>query len=286
MSYDPQAPVEEKSNIFGVIVHSFFVIPFLLAVFSVLLFLAVRVLTTEQKSAKDYLQDVTQGGVTKRWQAAFELSRILSHDKNAGADDRFAKDMREAFKASIHDDQRVRQYLALAMGSSGNQNFVDDLIEAAKGEKDENLSAIITALGILKNNKAVDVLIPFAQDDNAHIRLATVIALGNIGDSKAKEVLKAKLNDSENNVVWDAAIALAKMGDNSGKAIILSLMNREYLATFPNVDIQEQNKIIVVAIEASRSLNDPDIRKACEQLFASDKNMNVRTAAQKSLQNT
>ena len=56
----------DEKSFFGIIVHSFFIIPFLIAVFCVLLFVAMRVLTLEQHSAYDYLEDVKTGGLSKR----------------------------------------------------------------------------------------------------------------------------------------------------------------------------------------------------------------------------
>ena len=73
-----EAPEEEKS-FFKIIVHSFFIVPFLIAVFCVLLFTGIHLLTKEQRSVYDYLEDVKTGGSTKRWQGAFELSRILAN---------------------------------------------------------------------------------------------------------------------------------------------------------------------------------------------------------------
>jgi hypothetical protein len=281
MSYDPQNKPEEKKGLFGVIIHSFFVVPFLLAVFSVLLFAAVRILTMEKRSVYDYLEDVKEGGATKRWQGAFELSRILSNPKEVPADDKFVAEMKEAYEASKHDDDRVRQYLALAMARTGNKNFTDPLLADIVVEKDENLYAIITSLGILKDEKAVDALLKNLHNDSSRIRLATVIALGNIGGTKTIEPLKGMLNDSEPNVVWDAAIALAKAGDRSSKGIILKLLDRNYLNTFENLDPQDQSRIMLVAMEATASWNDPDIKAVLSKLFESDKNMNVRSTAQK-----
>jgi len=285
MSYDPEVKPEDKKSLFGVIVHSFFVVPFLLAVFSVLLFAAVRILTMEKRSAYDYLQDVRTGGATKRWQGAFELSRILSNREAVPKEDKFADEMIDAFQASRHDDDRVRQYLAMAMARTGNPRFVDPLLAALPNEKDENLYAIISALGILGSNKASNVLIKCLDDDNARIRLAAVIALGNIGDPSSVQPLKRMLNDAQPNVAWDAAVALAKMGDRSGKGIILKLMDRQYLAGFPNVDPQQQSRIMLVAIEASAQWNDPEVKTVLQGLSASDKNMKVRALAHKILDN-
>ena len=66
-----------------------FVIPFLIAVFCVLLFTAIHLLTREQRGAEDYLADIKTGGLTKRWQGAFELSKILANPELVPDEDRF-----------------------------------------------------------------------------------------------------------------------------------------------------------------------------------------------------
>ena len=283
MSYDPQSKPETKQGIFGVIVHSFFVVPFLLAVLGVLFFSAVRILTMEKHSVYDYLKDVQTGGATKRWQAAFELSRILSNKDAVPHEDKFVDGMIAAYEASKHDDDRVRQYLIMAMARTGNQKFVEPLLKDLPEEKDENLYAIISGLGILKNSLAVPALLKYLDDENARMRLATVIALGNIGDPQAIDFLKRMLIDSEPNVTWDAAIALAKMNDKSGKGIILKLLDRNYLSSYPNLNTSQQTHVVMVAIEATESWNDPDIKGVLQKLFESDKNMNIRSLSYKIL---
>ena len=44
-------------------------------------------MTSEPNSARDYLEDVKIGGTTKRWQGAFELSKLLSNPKMVPKDD-------------------------------------------------------------------------------------------------------------------------------------------------------------------------------------------------------
>jgi len=293
MPYDPQAPIEDKdkkslpagqAGIFGVIVHSFFVVPFLIAVFSVLLFVAVRILTMEKHSVYDDLRDIKEGGLTKRWQAAFELSRVLVNKSEVPGDQKFFDAMTSVFVGSKHDDDRVRQYLALAMARTGDSRFVPVLLENIKEEKDENLYAIITALGILKNKIATGDLLTYLHNDHPRIRLAAVIALGNIGDAESLPTLRLMLNDPQPNITWDAAIALAKMGDVSAKPMVLKLLDRDYLAGFPQVDAQEQTRIVSVAVEATAGWDDPDIDAVLKDLFTSDKNMNVRDLAHKVLE--
>ncbi len=283
--YNPEAKYdqEEGKSIFGVIVHSFFVVPFLIAVFSVLLFAAIRILTVEQNTVFDYLEDVKTGGLTKRWQAAFELSKILTNPKLIPPEERFATEMIAAFDHAQYDDDRVRQYLALAMGRTGNQRFVEPLVAVLRNEKEENLYSLIYSLGLLKSPKAVFAIEPFLQHSNSKVRLAAVIALGNIGDERSLALIKKSLNDSEPNVRWDAAIALAKAKDFSGKSILLKLLNRNYFKNFPKVDAQEQDHVLLVVLEAAAPLKDPEIKAAIEQLAAHDRNMNVRRAAMEAL---
>ena len=119
----PASPTAEKKSILRVVVHSFFVVPFLIAVFCVLVFVSVRILTTEKSNTYDLLEDIRIGGATKRWQAAFELSKRLRAKGIDTKERRFTSELNRLFEKSIHDDIRVRQYLSLAMGQSGNPAF-------------------------------------------------------------------------------------------------------------------------------------------------------------------
>ena len=286
MSDQKQIPPEEeeKKSVFGVIVHSFFVVPFLLAVFSVLLYASVRILTMENRTVYDYLQDVKIGGVTKRWQSAFELSKILANSKSLPNDARFTAELIHIFEKSVGDDDRVRQYLALAMARTGNQDFVEPLLKSAANEKDQNLTAFVYALGILKNNQAVDVLLPYLKSDDARLRLVTTMALGNIGGPKVLSSLKELLNDSEPNVQWEAAVALAKNHDASANGILIKLLDRHYLSQFSNVDEEEQTHVMLVAIDSSANLKNEQIAQRLEDLSKTDQNMKVRNAAFEALE--
>ena len=248
----PQEIPETEKSFFNVIIHSFFVIPFLIAVFCILLFTAGHLLTREQQTVYDYLNDIKVGGATKRWQAAFELSKILATPAFVPQDDRFVSEMIKACKESEHDDPRVRQYLALAMGRTGKSEFLPPLLQHIEKEKEENLYAIIYALGMLREKRAVSTLSQYSAHPNPRIRSGVAVSLGVIGDYGAKEILKKALNDSEPNVKWGAALSLAQMNDASGKEILLKLLDRKYLSGFSAIDPQEQNQIFGGDCRAAR----------------------------------
>jgi len=283
-SQTPQPPENERS-FFGIIIHSFFIIPFLIAVFCVLLFAAVRLLTHEQQTVYDFLNDVKTGGVTKRWQAAFELSKVLANPKLIPHEERFNNELISAFKHSRDDDPRVRQYLALAMGRTGNPEYLEPLTSDIANEREENIPSILYALGMLQDKRGSAIIQNYLDHPNARIRSIAVVSLGNIGDADAIKFLKKTLNDPEPNVQWGSAISLAQMGDGGGKGILLQLLNRPYLAQFPEVDQYEQNHLILNTIDAAAKLNDPELNQKILELSKSDQNMNVRVAAMKFSEN-
>ena len=272
-------PNEPEKSIFKVLFNSFVIIPFLVAASLVFVYSLFSLLTYEDATPYDYLNDIKIGGATKRWQSAFELSKILYISDEISKDDRFISEMINIFKQSKHDDNRVRQYLALAMGRTGNSRYIDPLLSEIEDENTENIPAIIRALGLLKSGKAVQKLKLFLDHEDENIRLQTVIAFGNIADPTVIEDLKKSLYDSQPNIRWDAAISLAKIGDDSGRDILLKLMEGKIFINFPEVDVREQDQARIVAIRAGVLLNDSIINNLIQELADKDENINIRKTA-------
>jgi len=189
-SQETQDPPEEEKSFFRIVIHSFFIIPFLIAVFCAILFAGMYMLTREQRSVYDYLEDIKTGGSTKRWQGAFELSKILANPDLLPQEKRFTDELINAFEHSKHDDHRTRQYIALAMGRTGKAEFVQPLIDGLKDEKDVNIPSLIYALGMLKQKESAPVLYPYAEHSDSRIRSIAIVALGTIAEPKSKHILK------------------------------------------------------------------------------------------------
>ena len=279
-------PNPEKKSALSVVIHSFFVVPFIIAIFSVIIFLVARILTAEPNTARDYLEDVKIGGTTKRWQGAFELSKILSNPKMVPKDERFVTEMISAFNYAEYDrDDRIRQYLAIAMGATGDIRYVETLLNALDESKPEIAKASAYALGNLGDRRAVEKIIGLLDSADPQIRLQAVIALGKISDPSSIPQLTKMLKDLEPNVRWDAAIALAKQKNASGKRILLDLLDRKYLDSFPNIDEIEQVQVLMVVINIVPMIQDADFRGSLEKLLESDPNLKVREAARNALLN-
>ena len=274
----------EKKSLFRVVIHSFFVVPFIIAIFGVLIFLMLRILTIEPRTAQDYLHDVKIGGNTKRWQGAFELSKILANPGMVPREERFVNDLISTFEYSEKErDDRIRIYLALAMGRTKDLRYATILEKTLNDENEEILAAVIYSLGFINSPTSLEQLLLMFEHESARVRHQVVVALGNYDGDQVQIILKQALHDPEPNVRWDAAIALAKQKDDSGRRILLDLMDRKYLDSFPNIDAVEQNQAILAAIRSSRDILDDELRQVLLDLMENDLNMKVRQAARNTL---
>jgi len=274
----------EKKSLLKVVIHSFFVVPFIIAIFGVLIFLMLRILTIEPRTAQDYLHDVKIGGNTKRWQGAFELSKILANPGMVPREERFVNDLISTFEYSEKErDDRIRIYLALAMGRTKDLRYATILEKTLNDENEEILAAVIYSLGFINSPTSLEQLLLMFEHESARVRHQVVVALGNYDGDQVQIVLKQALHDPEPNVRWDAAIALAKQKDDSGRRILLDLMDRKYLDSFPNIDAVEQNQAILAAIRSSRDILDDELRNVLLDLMENDLNMKIRQAARNTL---
>ncbi len=268
-----------ENSALRVMIYSFVIIPLLVVISVVFIFNLMKIFTTSEKDVFDYLNDIKIGSASKRWHSAFELSRILGNPNLVPQNDRFFQEMISAFKQAEHDDNRVRHYLALAMGRTGDNRFIEPLLSELKEETNENIISIIHALGLLKATQAVQYLRPLLTHEDENIRLQTVIALGNITDPSILELLKKALYDTQPNIRWDAAVSLAKMGDNHGRKILLDLLDEHYLTEFPEVDSHERDQARMVAIRAGILLNDSLVNRRIRELAEGDESINIRKTA-------
>jgi phosphate/sulfate permease len=275
----------EKKSVLQVVIHSFFVVPFIIAIFAVIIFLVIRLMTTEPNSARDYLEDVKIGGTTKRWQGAFELSKLLSNPKMIPKDEMFVNEMISTFEYSSNDrDKRIRQYLAIAMGATKDERYSSTLINAIESTDIGVVQACAFALGNIGDAKAIEPLKKILSDSDPQVRLHGVIALGKIGGQSSIAPLRKMLTDIEPNIRWDAAIGLAKQKNSSGRSILLDLLDRKYLNSFPNVDEKEKVQVILVTISVSHFVQNQELKLKLERLMNEDLNLKIREAARIALE--
>ena len=264
--------------------YSFFLIPLMITIFGVLFFFLFKMLTYEEQDPYHLLNNIKSGSLTKRWQSAYELSNLMTDPDRIPEDQFFVNQMITMYENSINDDSRVRTYLALAMGQTGNIIFGDVLLNGLNDENIENRIAAIKALGSIKYNKSASYLNNLVlSDSDQQERLAAIISLGQIKDESSLPVLEKMLDDEEANIRWDAAISLTKMNSDKGIYIIKRLLDREYYSNYPNVDENEVNNSILTILALVSKFPHSIFNDEIILLSKNDKNIKIREFSMKIL---
>src|SRR6266853_755470 len=136
------APADDLTEIkkpTSLLIAQFFLFPLIIIAICVGIFLLFGYLTYEQKSPQDYLSDVRNGSeLCCRWQSAYELSNIISTQKEKLRNTDFINDIVKVYQTSRSEDPRVRRYLALTMGHLGDPRAVPALLEGLNDNDIDN----------------------------------------------------------------------------------------------------------------------------------------------------
>jgi HEAT repeat protein len=289
----PQAeePAEPRQST-PFLVLRFFIFPMAIVAVCVAVFVIFGLIAGESHGAREYLAEVRSGGANRRWQAAFELSKVLQAGKDpALKDPKFAVELTQLFAESGNDDPRVRRYLALAMGRLGDRRAVLPLREAladqgsagAVPDADTQIYAI-WALGAIGDPTSLPDLERLAASPDAGLRKAAVHALGVFPGETARQALITALTDATEDVRWNAAIALARRGDAAATPVLLTLLDRGHLDKVEGLRPDQRDEALLQAVAVARALPDPAVQEALGRLQASDPSLKVREAARKSLE--
>jgi HEAT repeat protein len=265
----------------------FFLIPLAVVAITVTVYVGFRSLLNDERSAQDYLAEIRTGGSTRRWPAAYELSRLMS-DPKVRADRTLAPALVKAFEAAKDDDPLVRRYLALAIGRLDPPmpaQAIDDLTKTLDSPDAETRISAIWALGSSGDATVVPRIQPLFASEDAGIRKMVVYALGALpGDAQAVTLLTA-LQDSVADVRWNAAVALARHGRHEGVAVLKQMLDRRYVEQAVKREVRQDADqdpiadVMISGLRAAAVLKDEDLRISVEGLSERDSSLKVRQAA-------
>lgn len=284
----PAADAPAERQTFPFLVLQFFIFPMAIVLVCVTVFVVFGLIASEGRSARDYLAEVRSGSANRRWQAAFELSKVLLAKKDpALADPRFVAELVALFDQAAHDDPRVRRYLALALGRLGDKRAVPSLLRALQREQADEAAPddpetqiyAIWSLGVIGDPSAVPSLAALAAGEDAGLRKAAVHALGSFDIPEARGALRRGLEDGVDDVRWNAALGLARQGDAASTPVLLQMMDRERLAAVPGLSAEQRELAILAAVDASEQLDDGRLSAALENLARADASLKVRDSA-------
>ena len=269
----------------------FFLIPLAVVAVTILGYAGFRRLITDERSAKEYLLDIQTGGMSHRWPAAYELSRMMS-DPEVARDPALGPALVKAFEASKEDDPRVRRYLALAIGRLTPPvpaQAVPALVAALQDADSETGISAIWALGSLGDPSVVPQLAEMYQSSDPGIRKMTVYALGALPGDRQIRVLATALNDSVPDVQWNAAVALARHRNHDGVWVLQRMLDRDYVGRTVrrtgrvDDDVDPIGEVMVSALQAIAALQETSLRERVAVLSRGEPNLRVRQVAMETL---
>jgi HEAT repeat protein len=266
----------------------FFLIPLVVVAITGSVYVGFRSMLADDRTAQDYLAEIRNGGSSRRWPAAYELSRLMS-DPKVRADKSLAPALVKAFQESA-GDQQVRRYLALAIGRLDPPlppDAVADLTHALDDPDSETRISVIWALGSSGDEAVVAKLVPLytAQDADAGIRKMVVYALGALPGDAQVTTLRTAVQDAVADVRWNAAVALARHGSHEGVVVLKQMLDRQYVEQTVKRDVRVDSDqdpvadVMISGLRAAAALKDETLRPAVTNLSQQDKSLKVRQAA-------
>ncbi len=281
---EPKTEVEAVDDVgFARTLLQLFIIPAFVVAVAVSLFFFSAWLISDEKTGVDYLHEIRSGSSNRRWQAAFELSKLITMGKDARRMEGLVPEMMELFESATDDDPRVRHYLALTLGHLEDPAAVPVLIDALSDRDATTRLYSAWALGNIGDPRAVTPLLDRVRDDDPGVRKMAIYGLGVLGDTRAIERLLPALQDPQPDVSMNAAIALAQLGDDTGEANLLQMLDREYMNQFGDMNAAQRAQAMESAIKAAALVGGAEIRESLRDLASEDPNLNLREAALEAL---
>jgi len=279
---DPSAPPPaepDEGTSFAGDMGRLFVIPAVIVGLSLVVFLLFGWIASDGKSAGDYLQEVRQGGSGRKWQAAFELSRILVRDEDARKDPRLGGEVAGLLGDPEMEDPLVRRYLLLALEEIGDPAHAG-AVSAALVDPDPGVRLYAArAMSVLGRSPADPALVEMVSDDDPALRKMALYALGRIGDAAAVPAIRPRLDDPVEDVRWNAALALAVLGDASGIGVIRQMLDSRYLDGVEGITESQKVEARLNAVQAAYLLGAPELKTIVEEIGRHDSSLKVRDAA-------
>ena len=264
----------------------FFILPMLLVFGAIGVFLLFGLIAHEDKSVDEYLAEVTGGGINEPWQGAFGLANKLAQDESLYRDPGIARRIAAALGHPSAQAPRVRTFLLLALGSVGHESSVPVVVEYLDDPNaDVRLNAIvaISNIGVPAASATAPQVAERLKDDDETVRGYSAYVLGTLENREVIKPLEVALNDPVGQVRWNAAVALARLGTDTGRAELHRMIDRDYLMTIDELNLQQQQDAMIAAIQAFAMIGVDSAMGELTDVRDNDPDLRVREAARAAL---
>jgi HEAT repeat protein len=257
------------------------ILPALIAVVALGIFLLGSLALRHPKTAGQYLEELKSDSTSRRWQAAFELSRMLNRGEKIRMDENLRSQLVQAFIDAKKDDPRVREYLALVLGRLKERSAVPPLAEAVKDGSNDVKTYSLWALGNIEDPAGGPAALSALDESDGSVRRMAVGALSAMRYAPAKSALEKELGSADQALRYDSAVALARLKDKKAVPTLLEMMDLKTTGQ-PSDGIVPSAKL--AAIEGAKELSEGALREKMLELSKSDPDLKVREAALKALE--
>ncbi len=268
----------------SLLIAQFFLFPLIIIAICIGIFLLFGYLTYEQKTPQEYLNEVRTGSeLCCRWQSAYELSNMISSQKDKIRNTDFVNDVVKVYQGSKDGDPRIRRYLALTLGHLGDARAVPALVEGLNDTDADNQMNNLLALGSIGDKSATPAVVEKLNNSDPAIRKMAAFVLTAIKDPAAVRNLQVALNDTSQEVRWYAAIALAQTNDASGTDVLMQLTDHAYLDKLDGFTADQKSQLLINAVKCLGILKFEPAKDRIHALSQSDPDLAVRDASLEAL---
>ncbi len=257
-----------------------FIVPAGIVAVALGIFLLGTLALQHPKTAEQYLQELKSDSTSKRWQAAFELSRMLSQGEKIQFDENLRGQLVQTFAEAKKDDPRIREYLALVLGNLKEKTAVAVLAEAVHDESNDVKVYSLWALGNIEDPAGGPAALEGMADPDLGVQRMAVGAVSSLKYAPAKFALEKNLVSSSTGLRYDSAVALARLKDEKAVPTLLEMLALRAEGK-PGEEMIPSAKL--AAIEGAKELNDAGLRASVAALAKNDPDPKVQDAAIKFL---
>ena len=253
-----------------------FIVPAIIVAVALGIFLLGTLALQHPKTASQYLTELKSDSTEKRWQAAYELSRMLAQGEKIKFDQDLRAQLVQTFNDSKKDDPRIREYLALVLGHLKEKSAVPVLSEAVKDESNDVRIYSLWALGNIEDPAGGSAALEGLSDSDPAVQRMAVGALSALRYGPAKFPLEKNLESSNQALKYDSAVALARLKDEKAVPTLLEMMALKTTGK-PDDEIIQSAKL--AAIEGAAELNNAKLLEQITLMSKNDPDLKVRDAA-------